>query len=71
MDAPRDLAYQEGKFSWNAVKGAAGYIIYDGENIVGFTTTDTSFPVSKINYTLKVCAVNPYGALGKIEVLRK
>lgn len=71
LDAPCDLTCRNGVFSWKPVKGAAGYIVFDGECIIGFTVADTFFPVSDINYTLKVCAVNKYGAVGKMEVLKK
>ena len=50
------------------MKNAFGYIVYDGEQILG-TTTDTSFPVSEVNYGLKVSAVNKYGSQGKKGVL--
>ena len=59
---------QQGTFKWNPVKNAIGYIVYDGEQILG-TTTDTSFPVSEVNYALKVSAVNQYGTQGKKGVL--
>lgn len=68
LGSPRSLVYQHGTLKWNPVKKAIGYIVYDGEQILG-TTTDTSFPVSKVNYALKVSAVNQYGTQGKKGVL--
>ena len=68
LGSPRSLVYQHGTLKWNPVKNAIGYIVYDGEQILG-TTTDTSFPVSKVNYALKVSAVNQYGTQGKKGVL--
>jgi len=68
LDSPRSLVYQQGTLKWNPVKNAIGYIVYDGEQILG-TTTATSFPVSKVNYALKVSAVNRYGSQGKKGVL--
>lgn len=65
---PRNLVYRQGTFTWQPVKNAIGYIVYDGEQILG-TTTDTSFPVSEVNYGLKVSAVNKYGSQGKKGVL--
>ena len=65
---PRNLVYRQGAFTWQPVKNAIGYIVYDGEQILG-TTTDTSFPVSEVNYGLKVSAVNKYGSQGKKGVL--
>ncbi len=64
LGSPRSLVYQQGTLKWNPVKNAIGYIVYDGEQILG-TTTDTSFPVSEVNYALKVSAVNQYGTQGK------
>ena len=52
LGSPRSLVYQQGTLKWNTVKNAIGYIVYDGEQILG-TTTDTSFPVSEVNYALK------------------
>ena len=68
LGSPRSLVYQQGTLKWNPVKNAIGYIVYDGEQILG-TTTDTSFPVSEMNYALKVSAVNQYGTQGKKGVL--
>ena len=68
LGCPRSLVYQQGTLKWNPVKNAIGYIVYDGEQILG-TTTDTSFPVSEVNYALKVSAVNQYGTQGKKGVL--
>ena len=68
LGAPHNLVYQQGALKWNPVKNAIGYIVYDGEQILG-ATTDTSFPVSKVNYALKVSAVNQYGSQGKKGVL--
>lgn len=65
---PRGLVYQQGILTWQPVKNAIGYVVYDGEQVIG-TTTATSFPVSKVNYALKVSAVNQYGSQGKIGVL--
>lgn len=68
LKSPRNLVYQQGTLAWQPVKNAIGYIIYDGEKIIG-TTTATTFFVKKVNYALKVAAVNQYGAQGKKGVL--
>ncbi len=68
LRAPKGYAYTDGVLSWEPVKGASGYIVYDGDDIIGITT-DTSFSAPTINTALKVRAVNPYGALGKISAL--
>lgn len=68
LDAPRNLSYQSGTFTWLPVKQAIGYIVYDGEQIIG-VTTKTSFPVPDVKYSLKVTAVNAYGSQGKKAVL--
>lgn len=68
LGSPRSLVYQQGTLKWNPVKNAIGYIVYDGEQILG-TTTDTSFPVSEVNYALKVSAVNQY-VHGRDKIVR-
>lgn len=42
LKAPHDLVYQQGTLTWEPVKNAIGYIVYDGEQIIG-TTTKTIF----------------------------
>lgn len=68
LPSPRNLVYQQGTFSWAPVKKAIGYIVYDGDQLIG-TTTSTSFPVAAVKYALKVAAVNPYGSQGKRAAL--
>ena len=68
LKAPHDLVYQQGTLTWEPVKNAIGYIVYDGEQIIG-TTTKTIFSVLKVNYALKVSAVNQYGSQGKKGIL--
>lgn len=68
LNAPRELSYKAGYFTWKPVKDAIGYVVFDGEQVIG-TTTATSFPVQALKYSLKVCAVNAYGTLGKWSVL--
>ena len=68
LGKPRQPVYENGVFSWQPVKGAIGYVVMDGDKVLG-TTTETSFPVKKVSYALKVCAVNKYGSLGLKRVL--
>lgn len=68
LDRPGKPIYEDGLFSWQPVKGAIGYVVMDGEKVLG-TTTSTSFPVKKVSHALKVCAVNKYGSLGMKRVL--
>lgn len=68
LKAPHDLVYQQGTLTWEPVKNAIGYIVYDGEQIIG-TTTKTIFSVLKVNYALKVSAVNQYGSQGEKGIL--
>lgn len=68
LSAPRQLSYQAGTFTWDPVKGAIGYVVFDGEQIIG-TTVATSYAVQNVECSLKVCAVNSDGTLGKLSVL--
>lgn len=68
LPAPRKLSFHDGRLSWQPVKEAAGYVVFDGERIVG-AVTGTSCPVAGVECALKVCAVNRYGTLGKTAAL--
>lgn len=68
LDKPGRLAYEDGVFSWGAVKDAIGYVVMDGDELIG-TTTETSFAVKKVKHALKVCAVSRYGTLGLKRVM--
>ena len=64
LPAPQNLKKQGTKITWKAVSDAAGYIIFDNDQVVGFAQKpvfETGF-VMKGN--LKVRAVNRYGSLG-------
>lgn len=65
---PGKATYENGRLSWQPVTGAIGYVVTDGDKVLG-TTTATSFPVKKVTHALKVCAVNKYGSLGLKTVL--
>lgn len=64
LPAPTELKYEDGTLSWQPVEGAAGYIVYDGDHIITATEA-TSLSVPQIKTSLKVRAVNPWGAKGK------
>lgn len=64
LAAPRGFSYEDGVLAWEPVKDAAGYVVYDGSDIIA-TTTDTSCSVPEVKTALKVRAVNEYGSLGK------
>lgn len=68
LPAPKNLNYNDGVLTWDNVEGAAGYVIYDGDEITG-VTSDTSFNVPEIKTALKVRAANRYGSQGILGVL--
>ncbi|MCM1076548.1 MAG: pectinesterase family protein [Bacteroides sp.] len=68
LAAPRGLAYTDGTLSWEKVNDAAGYVVYDGDEVISITT-DTSCYAPEIKTALKVRAVNKYGSQGKLGVL--
>ena len=47
-----------------AVSDAAGYIIFDNDQVVGFAQKPVFETGSVMKGNLKVCAVNRYGSLG-------
>lgn len=64
LPAARELKLKGKKVSWDAVPEAAGYIIFDDEQVVGLTQKTAFHLASGIRGKLKVCAVNRYGSLG-------
>lgn len=68
LDAPKEMTYTDGTLSWKPVEGAAGYIVYDGDDIIAVTDA-TSVNAPAINTALKVRAVNRYGSQGRLGVL--
>lgn len=68
LNAPKGFKYIDGILSWDTVPGAAGYIIYDGDEIIGITA-DTTFSAPVIKTALQVRAVNKYGSQGKLGTL--
>lgn len=63
-DAPRNLKLEGETLSWDAVDGAIGYIVYDGEKIVGVTDSLTAKVPARPEWAYMVRAVNPSGIPG-------
>ncbi|GAB6119151.1 pectinesterase family protein [Dysgonomonas termitidis] len=63
LPAPENIKFQEGKVTWMAIPEVTGYIVFDGENIVGFTTK-TSCVLSGTVTALSICGINRHGSLG-------
>lgn len=63
LPAPEGLKLENGRLSWLPVEGAAGYIVFDGDRIVA-TATDTEIAIPEVRNSLKVKAVNRFGAKG-------
>ncbi len=68
LDAPGDFRLDEGVISWNAVEGAVGYIVYDGDNIIAITDSTSLKPESPLRLSLKIRAINRYGVPGKLGI---
>lgn len=69
LPAVSNLTYADGVLNWDAVDGAVGYVIFDGDDIIG-TTTGTSMPITKVNRAIRVRPVNEAGSMGRITLLR-
>lgn len=68
LDAPGNFSLEEGTLTWDAVDGAAGYILYDGNEIIAITA-DTSLKLdSPLKLSLKIRAINRYGVPGKLAI---
>lgn len=64
LPAPKVLGKKKQTLKWEAVDGAIGYIVFDGDKILDMTC-DTSLTLPGYPaVSLQVCAVNRYGALG-------
>ena len=64
LPAPQNLKKQGTKITWKAVSDAAGYIIFDNDQVVGFAQKPVFETGSVMKGNLKVRAVNRYGSLG-------
>lgn len=63
LPAPTNLNYADGVMTWNAVDGASGYLVYDGDDIVA-VVSEPRAELPTVKTSLKVRAVNRYGAKG-------
>lgn len=71
-EAPVATLAENGLLSWNAVEGAAGYLIFINGQFAGFTTECEYAPLSLLDeaadtVSYKVAAVNANGARGKVS----
>lgn len=69
LPAPGSLNQKDQELKWKSVDGAIGYIVFDGDQIVGMTYhTSLALPGYPVA-SLQVCAVNRYGSLGMKAIL--
>ncbi len=69
-EAPEAKIDSDSSIAWNAVKGAAGYIVYYDGKFAGYTSeTNFTTEVSNDMKLYSVAAINPNGCLGKIAYL--
>ena len=68
LASPRDIALSSGLLTWSPVEGAAGYMVYDGDDIIGLVTEPSFKLESPVKVSLKVRAVNPWGVPGNIGI---
>ncbi|MDE6370027.1 MAG: pectin esterase, partial [Duncaniella sp.] len=69
LPAVRNLTYSDGMLRWDAVDGAIGYVIFDGDKIIG-SVSETYMPIEKIDRALRIRAVNESGSMGLMTLLR-
>lgn len=63
IEAPLNVKLEGTKLSWDAAKGAIGYVVYSGDEAVAFTC-QTSCNVPNASGTYTVRAANEMGGLG-------
>ena len=62
---PSNLVIKKNTLVWTPVEGAIGYIIFDGEEILGITN-EPKFNLSLDNkHDVRVCTVSRYGVLSE------
>lgn len=66
LPAPANVSVDDTTVSWDAVPDARGYIVLDGDEVTGFTTSTSCTLSSKPAGDVKVRAVNAYGSLGTV-----
>lgn len=69
LPAPAGLSYDGSVLSWNQVPGARGYIVLDGDRIIG-TPASPRLPIGCIARAIRVRAVNAAGSPGLSSLLR-
>lgn len=69
--APKKVTMKKSKLTWKAVKGAIGYLVFDGENVLGMTTKPSFVLPATTGASIQVCAVGQYGALGPKKEVNK
>lgn len=66
LDAPKGLTIEGETLSWEPVEGAAGYIVYDGDDIIATVTEPSATVPAKVKCSYKVRAVNASGVPGNL-----
>lgn len=66
LDAPSNVCTDDVNVKWDAVPEARGYIVLDGDEVVGFSTTNSCKLGQVPRNDVKVRAVNAYGSLGAV-----
>lgn len=65
LPAPKNVKKKGMRVNWKAVPEAIGYVLYEGEIIIGFTKSSHYFLSSESEGKITVRAVNYYGSLGR------
>lgn len=69
LSVPKAVKKENRTLSWKGVDDAIGYIVFNGDEVLGMTCK-TSFELPEYPVTsLRICAVNRYGSLGSKVVL--
>ncbi len=69
-EAPAPGVAEDGSIVWNALDGAAGYIVFYDGKFAGYTAEPFFIPESSDDWKLySVAAINPNGCRGKIGKL--
>ncbi len=66
LPVPANIRVDDVTVSWDAVNDARGYIVYDGDEVAGFTTGNRCTLSRVPEGGVKVQAVNAYGSLGNV-----
>lgn len=68
LPAPRNITLTDGLLSWNPVDGAAGYMVCDGNDIIGLVSEPSFRLETPVKVSLKVRAINPWGVPGNTGI---